>query len=130
MEAGLSGGAKFIRTRMDTEYPQDKFNEVLSSLKGQQDNSFDSKVFHSLIQNIIKRERRPWTRALFHRGSRGEGPVSQSDVHFLVMSILEREGWEFDLPLYALKRDHGIPKRPHCGMKTVTLVTQCSIRGK
>ena len=43
MEAGLSGKAKFIRTRMDTEYPQEKFHEVLSSLKGQQENSFDSK---------------------------------------------------------------------------------------
>lgn len=75
MEAGLSGKAPFIRKRMDTEYPQDKFHEVLSSLKGQQDNSFDSKVFHLRIFNIIKRERRPLfdlTRALFHRGSRGE----------------------------------------------------------
>lgn len=59
MEAGLSGKAKFIRTRMDTEYPQEKFHEVLSSLKRQQDNSFDSKVFHSFIFHIIKRERRP-----------------------------------------------------------------------
>ncbi|KMT14652.1 hypothetical protein BVRB_4g074200 [Beta vulgaris subsp. vulgaris] len=42
-EAGLSGKAKFIRTRLDTEYPQEKFHEVLSSLKGQQENSFDSK---------------------------------------------------------------------------------------
>ena len=75
VEAGLSGKAPFIRKRMDTEYPQEKFHEVLSSLKGQQDNSFDSKVFHLRIFNIIKRERRPLfdlTRALFHRGSRGE----------------------------------------------------------
>jgi hypothetical protein len=34
--------------------------------------------------------------------------VSQSDVHFLVMGILERKGLEFDLPLYALKRGHGL----------------------
>ncbi|KAL8128858.1 hypothetical protein V2J09_018013 [Rumex salicifolius] len=46
------------------------------------------------------------------------------------MRILERKGLEFDLPLYALKRGDGIPKRPHCAMKVVTLVTQCSIRGK
>ena len=31
--------------------------------------------------------------------------MSQSDVHFLVMGILERKGLEFDPPLYALKRE-------------------------
>ena len=36
----LAGEAKFIRTRMDTEYPPEKVNEVLSSLERQRDNSF------------------------------------------------------------------------------------------
>ena len=31
--------------------------------------------------------------------------MSQSDVPFLVMGILERKGLEFYLPLYALKRE-------------------------
>ena len=34
--------------------------------------------------------------------------MSQSDVYFLVMGILERKGLEFDLPLYALKGGHGL----------------------
>jgi hypothetical protein len=39
--------------------------------------------------------------------TRGGYPhVSQSDVHFFVMGILEKKGLEFDLPLYALKRGH------------------------
>lgn len=53
----LSGGAKFLRTRQETEFSPGKLQKILSSLESQGN---DSPYFHSFLQNKNKEREGFW----------------------------------------------------------------------